>query len=112
LIENLPPTISRGLLGEAPAASHDDRLVRSGFRAESAHAIDSQADHQNQANSAAVDDGAANGFTTSETHVNIVVNKQFVRVNNLKTIRSQSPIATGRIIQLKNLQRNLQQILQ
>jgi hypothetical protein len=49
----------RGLLGEAPAASHDDRLVRSAFRAESAHAIDNQADHQNQAKSATADDGTA-----------------------------------------------------
>jgi hypothetical protein len=52
-------TPSGGSLGKASAASHDDRLIRSGFRAESAHAIDDQADHQNQAKSAAANDGPA-----------------------------------------------------
>jgi len=49
----------RGLLGEAPAASHDDRLVRSAFRAESTYAIDNQADDQNQAKSATANCGPA-----------------------------------------------------
>jgi hypothetical protein len=48
-----------GSLGESPATCHDDRLVRSDFRAESAHAIDDQADHQNQAKSTAANDGPA-----------------------------------------------------
>jgi hypothetical protein len=52
-------TPSGGSLRETLAASHDDRLIRSGFRAESAHAIDDQADHQNQAKPTAANDGPA-----------------------------------------------------
>jgi hypothetical protein len=49
-------TPSGASLGEALAASLDHRSVRSGFRAKSTHAIDDQADHQNQAKSAAAND--------------------------------------------------------
>jgi hypothetical protein len=52
-------TPSGGSLGIAPAASQVDGLIRSGFRAESARAIDDQADHQHQAKSAATNSGSA-----------------------------------------------------
>jgi hypothetical protein len=48
-----------GSLREAPAASHDDRLIRSAFRAESAHDPEDQADHQQQTKHAAADGGPA-----------------------------------------------------